>query len=94
MWLSGLRAGGAMAQVRAGARAGTWDVPRPRNFAWPSGIALGNALKTLQRWFARDIAAGRLLPWIPIAFGFGIVLYFTADREPAYGRRSDSQLFC
>jgi competence protein ComEC len=76
-----------MAQVRAGARAGTWDVPRPRNFAWPSGIALGDARKTLQRWFARDIAAGRLLPWIPIAFGLGIVCYFTADREPSCGRR-------
>jgi competence protein ComEC len=35
------------------------------------------------RWLARDVAAGRLLPWIPIAFGFGIVLYFTAEREPA-----------
>jgi competence protein ComEC len=22
------------------------------------------------------------MPWLPICFGFGIVLYFTADREP------------
>jgi competence protein ComEC len=23
------------------------------------------------------------LPWLPVAYGFGIVVYFTADREPA-----------
>ena len=27
--------------------------------------------------------AGRLLPWLPVAFGLGIVIYFTAEREPA-----------
>ena len=32
---------------------------------------------------ATDVAAGRLMPWLPICFGFGIVLYFTAEREPA-----------
>jgi competence protein ComEC len=62
---------------------GTWDVPRPRGIAWPSRATLGDARKTLQRWLASDVAAGRLLPWIPIAFGFGIVCYFTADREPS-----------
>jgi len=72
-----------MAQVGAGTRAGTWDVPRPRGIAWPSRATLGDARKTLQRWLASDVAAGRLLPWIPIAFGFGIVCYFTADREPS-----------
>src|SRR5205085_1160051 len=29
-----------------------------------------------------EAGAGRLLPWIPVAFGSGIALYFTADREP------------
>jgi competence protein ComEC len=24
------------------------------------------------------------MPWLPIAFGFGVVLYFTAEREPDY----------
>ena len=43
----------------------------------------GDARETLRRWLASDVAAGRLLPWIPIAFGLGVVLYFTADREPA-----------
>jgi competence protein ComEC len=30
------------------------------------------------------VAPGRLLPWLPVAFGFGIALYFTAEREPAW----------
>jgi competence protein ComEC len=30
------------------------------------------------------VAPGRLVPWLAIAFGFGIVGYFTADREPAW----------
>ena len=29
-----------------------------------------------------DSVAGRLFPWLPVAFGFGVVLYFTADTEP------------
>ena len=70
----------AFGGAAAGAR--TWDVPR-RGHVWPSGVHLGQARETLRRWSASEVAAGRLLPWIPIAFGFGIVLYFTADREPA-----------
>ena len=26
---------------------------------------------------------GRLMPWLAVAFGFGIILYFTAEQEPA-----------
>jgi competence protein ComEC len=74
-----------MAELRNGTgRTRTWDVARPRGFAWPSGAgALGGAREVLSRWFAADVAAGRLMPWLPICFGFGIVLYFTADREPS-----------
>jgi competence protein ComEC len=31
---------------------------------------------------AREAGAGRLLPWVPVAFGTGIALYFAADHEP------------
>jgi competence protein ComEC len=65
--------------------AGTWP-PReaaraggfaPSGFgAWPSFIA------KLQEWIAAEAGAGRLLPWVPIAFGAGIAFYFTADHEP------------
>src|SRR5437588_3889628 len=64
-------------------RVRTWDVARPRGFVWPSGAALGGARDVISRWFATDTAAGRLLPWLPICFGFGVVLYFTAAREPS-----------
>jgi competence protein ComEC len=30
------------------------------------------------------MAADRLLPWLAVAYGFGVVIYFTADREPAW----------
>src|SRR6187402_196834 len=69
----------------AGGRSRTWDVARPPGVAWPSGFsgAFGRARELLSRWFATDVAAGRLMPWLPIAFGFGVVVYFTAEREPA-----------
>ena len=46
-----------------------------------SGFLIGAQLR---KWAAEEIAAGRLLPWLAVSFGFGIVLYFTADREPAW----------
>jgi competence protein ComEC len=36
----------------------------------------------LRAWICAEAGAGRLLPWVPVAFGTGIALYFTADREP------------
>src|SRR4051812_5804969 len=69
--------------VQAQGRTRTWDVARPRGFVWPSGAALGGAREVIQRWLVRDVAAGRLLPWIPVCFGLGVVIYFTVEREPA-----------
>jgi competence protein ComEC len=37
----------------------------------------------LREWAAQEVAAGRLLPWFAVSFGAGIVLYFTAEHEPA-----------
>ncbi len=37
----------------------------------------------LGQWALSEVAPGRLFPWLGVAFGMGIVLYFTADREPA-----------
>src|SRR5580704_11229974 len=65
--------------------AGTWP-PRgaaqaggfaPSGFtAWPSLAA------RLREWAAAEAGAGRLLPWVPIAFGTGIAFYFSAEHEP------------
>src|SRR5882757_11278845 len=66
-------------------RAGTWP-PRGAiqagGFA-PSGFdAWSSFVAKLQGWARAEAGAGRLLPWIPIAFGAGIAFYFTAAREP------------
>ena len=37
----------------------------------------------LRDWAMAEVGAGRLLPWLAVAFGAGIVLYFTAEHEPA-----------
>jgi competence protein ComEC len=33
---------------------------------------------------ATEIAPGRLMPWLPVAFGTGIAVYFSAEREPVW----------
>jgi competence protein ComEC len=49
----------------------------------PSRPALWPQLvETLRRWARAEAGAGRLLPWVPVAFGTGIALYFAADHEP------------
>jgi len=65
--------------------AGTWP---PREAAQaggiaPSGFASWSSLvDRLRTWVRAEAGAGRLLPWVPVAFGTGIALYFTADHEP------------
>jgi len=67
--------------------AGTWPLGgraqaggiAPADFeAWSSFVA------RLKAWLRAEAGAGRLLPWVPVAFGAGIALYFTADREPVF----------
>ena len=74
---------------RGGARtrevAGTWpprDGARAGSIA-PSGFVLWPSFAArLREWIAAEAGAGRLLPWVPVAFGTGIAFYFTADHEP------------
>jgi competence protein ComEC len=72
-------------QPRARSRAWTWPVggarPLPGIAPPQSGFLIGAQLR---KWAAEEIAAGRLLPWLAVGFGFGIVLYFSADREPVW----------
>jgi hypothetical protein len=70
-------------------RAKAWDNDAARQRAGtmlPAGLAERTAWlgRLLSQWAIAEVAPGRLLPWLPVAFGFGIVLYFTADREPAW----------
>jgi competence protein ComEC len=65
--------------------AGTWP-PRgavPAGGIAPSGFDVWSAFTLkLREWARAEAGAGRLLPWVPVAFGAGIALYFTADHEP------------
>ncbi len=74
---------------RAGGRARTWPeiVGVRRRQAAAGWRALGGFAERLsgraKGWVIADAGPGRLLPWLPVAFGAGIALYFTAGREPA-----------
>src|SRR5437868_6592639 len=49
----------------------------------PSGFrAWSSFVETLREWVRAEAGAGRLLPWVPVAFGTGIAFYFAADHEP------------
>src|SRR3977135_3154741 len=65
--------------------AGTWpprDAARAGGIA-PSGLsAWSSFMENLRTWIRAEAGAGRLLPWVPVAFGAGIAFYFTADHEP------------
>ena len=65
--------------------AGTWP---PREAVRAGGIAPSgftawwpSLVEKLGEWVRAEAGAGRLLPWVPVAFGTGIALYFTADHE-------------
>jgi hypothetical protein len=70
-------------------RAKAWDIDAARRRAGimlPAGLAdtAGWLRRLFSQWALAEVAPGRLVPWLPVAFGFGIVGYFTADREPAW----------
>ena len=69
---------------RAQGVAGTWP---PHGGVQTGGFSAGfglwsGALEKLREWVRAEAGAGRLLPWVPIAFGTGIAFYFAADHEP------------
>lgn len=68
----------------AGRRAGVWP-------GWFDAFS-DKAGKILASWAAAEVAPGRLLPWLPVAFGAGIAAYFAADREPAWWAASGLSL--
>ncbi len=39
-------------------------------------------VEALREWARAEAGAGRLLPWVPVAFGCGVAFYFAADHEP------------
>jgi ComEC/Rec2-related protein len=70
-------------------RAKVWDIDAARKRAgalWPAALSepTSRLRQLIAQWALAEVAPGRLLPWLAVAFGSGIVLYFTADREPAW----------
>jgi competence protein ComEC len=56
----------------------------PAPWLTPLPALAGPLAARLRRWAAAEVAPGRLMPWLPVAFGTGIVLYFAAGREPVW----------
>ena len=76
--------GGGDKRQRGAGKAITWP-PREatRAIDGTSGASVWQSLgDTLRGWIRAETGPGRLLPWVPVAFGAGIALYFTADHEP------------
>ena len=70
---------------RARGYAGTWPprgAVRAGGIAPPSFAAWPRFIEQVRQWVRAEAGAGRLLPWVPVAFGTGIAFYFTADHEP------------
>jgi competence protein ComEC len=59
---------------------------RRAGLVWPDGLAAAGlrGRKLLSEWALSEVAPGRLLPWLPVAFGTGIAGYFAAGREPVW----------
>ncbi|HET7911421.1 MAG TPA: ComEC/Rec2 family competence protein [Pseudolabrys sp.] len=51
----------------------------------PDGVfgTVGRLRGLLSQWLLAEVTPGRLIPWVPVAFGAGIAGYFSVDREPA-----------
>ncbi len=75
--------GNPQRRARAGAR--TWPVG-PGRRAWGELAPAARFVvpARIREWATVEVGAGRLLPWFAVAFGTGIVIYFSADTEPAW----------
>src|SRR5262245_36433387 len=53
-------------------------------WTWPNTLAAParRAAQRISDWVMVEVGPGRLVPWLAIAFGLGIVIYFSVDREP------------
>jgi competence protein ComEC len=69
-----------MSRSRAAVR--TWAQPRRTDFAGPSGAWRAGARAFLAAQWAREVHARRPFLWLPVFFGAGAILYYSAEREP------------
>ena len=65
-------------QGRAWALAGTIRLPAL------DGLLAQRFVEAFRVAAIAEAGPGRLVPWIPVAFGIGIATYFAAEREPSW----------
>src|SRR6516162_4481504 len=76
-------------QSRSRGRAEAWRpwiaAGRRPALAWPQGLTdfARRAAQRVREWAIAEVAPGRLVPWLAIAFGCGTIIYFAVEREPA-----------
>lgn len=74
-----------MDKTRRGGRAATWP-PQAQAGVWAGAWRFSGFAEGFSAWLGRclalDFAPGRPILWLPVAFGTGIILYFTAAHEP------------
>src|SRR5712692_10247232 len=76
-------------QGRSRGRAEAWRpwiaAGRRPALAWPQSLRdfARRAAQRVREWATAEVAPGRLVPWLAIAFGCGTVIYFAVEREPA-----------
>jgi competence protein ComEC len=69
---------------------------RRQAWVWPASWSdfARAAAENIKQWTAAEVGPGRLMPWLPVAFGAGIALYFTAETEPSLVAALIAALFC
>src|SRR5215472_13812443 len=76
-------------QGRSRERAEAWRpwiaAGRRPALAWPQSLRdfARRAAQRVREWATAEVAPGRLVPWLAIAFGCGTIIYFAVEREPA-----------
>src|SRR5260370_12038098 len=76
-------------QGRSRGRAEAWRpwiaAGRRPALAWPQSVRdlPRRAAQRVREWAAAEGGAGRLVPWLAIAFGCGTIIYFAVEQEPA-----------
>src|SRR5258708_35123520 len=75
-------------QGRSRGRAEAWRpwiaAGRRPALAWPQSLRdfARRAAQRVREWATAEVAPGRLVPWLAIAFGCGTIIYFAVEREP------------
>src|SRR5260370_32738124 len=76
-------------QGRSRGRAEAWRpwiaAGRRPALAWPQSLRdfARRAAQRVREWATAEVAPGRLVPWLAIAFRCGTIIYFAGERDPA-----------